>query len=389
MSMNSGRILVIKLAPYDSLVSSNMRMLALMKGIDQIGYSMDLLTVPKSTILVDNDMSDYTFLERVNIVTTSQSNLYEAVVSKRHGGIVGKLYPIAKKVYHKFSLYNHTDKVAKQVSINILPRKEYDYVIAVSDPKTTYIALKTLLDQGLKAKKIVEYWGDPLYGDITQSSIFPGFVLKREERKFLAMADKVVYTSPLTLAMEKKTYPEFSGIMTCLPTANVKPRIFPDTKNKVYTVGYYGGYKSTVRNIMPLYKAFGSLTGIAKLNLVGDTDLNLMSTENIMVKPRGVVKELEEQTDLFACVLNSSGTQIPGKIYHMAASNRPILVILDGDMKESISEYLKTFNRFVMCENTEESIRNAILTIMIMKENRKWTPCEILEPKSIAAEMLS
>lgn len=384
--MSKGRILVIKLAPYDSLVSSNMRMLALMKGLDQLGYSMDLLSTPKSNVLVDNDMSDYPFLDRVNIVYTGQSNLYEAVVARRKSGIVGKLYPIAKKIYHRLSLYNHTDKVAKAISIDILPQREYEYVIAVSDPKTTYIALQVLLQQGLKAKKIIEYWGDPLYGDVTQKAIYPAFVLKREERRFLSLANKIVYTTPMTLKMEQKTYPEYADRMVCIPTANATQKIYDDPRNDVYTVGYYGGYKSTVRNIMPLYQAFHKLIGIAKLNLVGDTDLNLVSTVNIIVKPRGVVKELEEKTDLFVCVLNNSGTQIPGKIYHMAATNRPILVVLDGEMKESIAEYLKTFNRYVTCENTAEDIEKAVRSIMA--DTRVWAPCERLEPEQIGAEML-
>ena len=384
--MSKGRILVIKLAPYDSLVSSNMRMLALMKGLDQLGYSMDLLSTPKSNVLVDNDMSDYPFLDRVNIVYTGQSNLYEAVVARRKSGIVGKLYPIAKKIYHRLSLYNHTDKVAKAISIDVLPQREYEYVIAVSDPKTTYIALRALLQQGLKAKKILEYWGDPLYGDVTQKAIYPAFILKREERRFLSLADKIVYTTPMTLKMEQKTYPEYADRMFCIPTANATKKKYDDPRNDIYTVGYYGGYNTTVRNIMPLYQAFHKLIGTAKLNLVGDTDLDLASTVNIMVKPRGVVKELEEKTDLFVCVLNNSGTQIPGKVYHMAATNRPILVVLDGEMKESMAEYLKTFNRYVTCENTAEDIEKAVRSIIADK--REWTPCERLEPEQIAAEML-
>ncbi len=384
--MSKGRILVLKLAPYDSLVSSNMRMLSLMMGLHMLGYSMDLLSTPKSNVLVDNDISDYPFLNSVNIVYTGQSNLYETMVSKRKGGLVGKLYPIAKKIYHKFSLYNHTDKVAKKISIDVLPQREYDYIIAVSDPKTTYIALQKLLEQGLKAKKVIEYWGDPLYGDVTQKAIYPAFILKSEERKFLSLADKIVYTTPLTLKMEQKTYPEHADKMVCIPTANATQKIYADSKNDIYTVGYYGGYKSTVRNIIPLYDAFKNLEGIARLNIVGDSDLDLPSTRNIMVKPRGVVKDLEEKTDLFVCILNSSGTQIPGKIYHMAGSNRPILVVLDGDMKEQISDYLRSFNRYVTCENTVDGIEKAILEIM--SDNRTWMPCERLDPKQIASEML-
>ena len=362
-----------------------MRMLALMKGLDLLGYSMDLLTVHKSVALVDNNMDEFEFLNRVNIIFTGQSKLYETTVSNK-GRLIGGLTSVLRKLYHMFSLYDHTKKIAKGVSIKELPSKDYDYIIAVSDPKTTHLALQSLLDQGLKAKKIIQYWGDPMYGDVTQKAILPSFIIKREELSLLSLADKIVYTSPLTLEEEKTIYPNISQKMVCIPTANASQKIYPDPGNEIYTVGYYGGYKSTVRNIMPLYDAFRNLKGTAKLNLVGDSDLDLSSTENVMVKPRGVVKELEEKTDLFVCVLNSSGTQIPGKIYHMAATNRPILVVLDGDMKDQIAEYLKTFNRYVTCENKAEDIEAAIRNIM--NDDRAWMPCEKLEPKQIAKEIL-
>ena len=113
--MGAGRVLFIKLDPYDSLVSSNMRMLALMKGIDQLGYSMDLLTVGKSAALVDNDMSDYGFLKDVNILYAGRNTAYEVAVSNKKRGLFRVIYPIIRSAYHAFSLYDHTVKIAKSI----------------------------------------------------------------------------------------------------------------------------------------------------------------------------------------------------------------------------------------------------------------------------------
>ena len=383
------RILIIKLAAYRSLASSNMRMLAMMKGLDDLGYQMDLLCTPVSVMSKLNDMDDYGFLERVTIVTTEPNAAYETLVSSSMKGKSNgkqKLLAVLRKIYHSFSLYTNSAKPAKKISLSILPHTEYKYVISVSDPKSSQIALRTLIRKGLKCEKVIEYWGDPMSGDITQRAIYPQFIVKNEERKFLRIADKIVYTSPFTLAMEQKNHPMYADRMIFVPTANAFQKIYSESQNDVYTVGYYGAYPSRIRNILPLYNAFSWLIGQAKLNLVGDSDLELKPTENVMIRPRGIVKDLEKQTDLFVCVLNSSGTQIPGKLYHTAATNRPILVVLDGDEQNRMQQYLDSFDRFIICKNTEEDIVAAIKKIM--DDNRIWKPCKLLEPKTIASRII-
>ena len=389
-SYMKNRILLIKLSAYDSLASSNMRMLALMKGLDELGYQMDLLCTPPSVTSNLNDMSDYDFLDRVTLVTIGLNQTYESLVTAcnrgKRNGIKQRILSLMRKVYHSFSLYTNGAKPARKLSLDILPHHEYRYIISVSDPKSSQIALRTLIRKGLKCERVFEYWGDPLSGDITQKVVYPDWVIRLEERKYLKLADRIVYTSPFTLEMEQKKHPKYADRMMVVPTANAFQKIYSQTHNDVYTVGYYGAFKSSVRNIMPLYNAFSSLVGKAKLNLVGDSDLKLESTDNILVRPRGVVKDLEEQTDLFVCVLNSSGTQIPGKVYHTAATNKPVLVVIDGDEPEKMKRYLDSFDRFIICRNSEKEIVAAIERIM--KDNREWEPCMLLNPKAIASRFI-
>ena len=382
------RVLVINLQAYNSLLSSNMRMYAMMKGLDELGYKMDLLCAPVSAVTHINDMSDYEFLDNVSIITTAQNTSYERLItgSEKNKSIKRIILPLLRKVYHKFSLYTGSANIARKLTLDILHQKEYKYVISVSDPKISQIALLTLLNRGLKAERVIEYWGDPMTGDITQTAIYPEFIIKREERKFLRIADKIVYTSPFTLEMEQKLHPKYAQKMMYVPTANTFKKIYPETRNAKYVVGYYGNYNSSIRNILPLYQAFESLITKAKLFLVGDSDLSLESTENVEVRPRGVVKDLEEMTDLFVCILNSSGTQIPGKLYYSAATNRPILVILDGEQQEKMRTYLESFNRFKICPNNKEDIVNTI--IEILNSNESFEPCKLLEPALIAKKII-
>lgn len=85
-------------------------------------------------------------------------------------------------------------------------------------------------------------------------------------------------------------------------------------------------------------------------------------------------------------ILNLRGGQIPGKLYHLAATNKPILVIMDGDYKQIIREYLNGFDRYILCDNTEESISNAINDQLVVK--REYFPIPELGPVSISRHFL-
>jgi hypothetical protein len=54
--------------------------------------------------------------------------------------------------------------------------------------------------------------------------------------------------------------------------------------------------------------------------------------------------------------MNKKGTQIPGKIYHDAGTNLPILIISDGDYGKDIEKYFDKYNRFRFCSNVTDDI---------------------------------
>ncbi len=363
--VNNNRVLVIKLSPVKGLNSSMMRALAAVKGLVEKGYIVDLLTLQASATHVLSE-KEYEFMNKVNIIYANPNRIYSSIVASSNSGLKQKIVGLLRKVYHTFSLFDYSGSIARKIKIDILPKTEYEYVLAVSDPKTTHIAAQKLIAQGLKCNKLIEYWGDPLYGDITLKSIYPGFVYKHLEKKLLSIADKIVYTSPFTLNEEQKLYPKLKEKMIYTPTAYLEERILPPRSGK-YTVGYYGAYPSDVRNILPLYEACKKMENIINLKIVGNSDLSLDNTPNIEVYPRGDITSFEEITDLFVCILNKSGTQIPGKLYHYAAYNRPVLVVEDGEYANEMHDYICSFNRYYTCKNEIEEIEDCIKRIMNSK----------------------
>ncbi len=370
--IDNKRVLVIKLSPVKGLNSSMMRAIAAIKGLLSKGFKVDLLTLQTCAIHVVNK-NEYDFMNEVNVVYANPNKAYSSIVSGSNSGIKKIVVEILRKIYHTFSLFDYSGSIAKKIKISILPSAEYEYVLAVSDPKSSHLATKTLINQGLKYNKLIQYWGDPLTGDITLKSIYPKFVYRNVEERLLSIADKIVYTSPLTLKEEQRIHPRLKNRMISTPTAYIEEKILPPREGK-YTVGYYGAYPSNVRNILPLYEACKRMNSSIDLKIVGNSDIVLEKKSNIEILPRGDISSFELITDLFICILNRSGTQIPGKLYHYAAYNRPILVIEDGEYASEIHKYVASFDRYYTCKNDVDSIKKSI--IEIMNYDKVWLPYE-------------
>lgn len=376
--------LVIYLSEYNGLSSSAKRMLGLVKGLVEKNFEVTLLTTEFKNRATDEETNK--MLQKVQVISI-ESNMYSSGSQLGKGDYKKKIRQIAGSLYRLVCIFGHTERIAKNVKINILPYQEYDFAISISDPKTSHIALKSLLKQGLTCKKIIEYWGDPLYGDITFKSIYPSSHIRDIEKKMLILADSIVYTSPFTVKREQEIFPELSLKMKYVPTASAKRIFNQGKKDDSFVVGYYGAYHSGVRNIMPLYNTFAdNKSGDAILNIIGDSNLKLESRDNILVRPRGNISQYECDTDVLVCILNRTGTQIPGKLYYNASTNKAVLVILDGDEISEMRRFLASFDRFYVCENSEEEIARTIEKIR--NSHKCWNPCELLQTDVVANMVL-
>lgn len=383
------KILYITSTPLEYNSSANMRNLAIIKGLQELGYEVSSFSseVVNDSIYANNIDNTIKFKNRYWIKLGSlQSNITNNIKNKNSVKkiIKNKIY----KIYTKFSIYDPKKTLVKKITNSTITDK-FDLIISSSDPKSSHLLAEKLikLDSDI-TKRWIQYWGDPFVGDINKNTIVPTKFIKREEKRLIDLCDKVIYVSPFTLEEQKKNYPEYKNKMGFLPIPYVKEKIYKEVKNSKVTLGYFGDYKSKDRNIKPLYKAIEKEKGFY-LNICGNSDLSLLQKENMTIKPRqklDVVEKLEENCDILVCVCNKKGTQIPGKVYHYAATNKPILVILDGDKKEKLRKYFESFNRYVICGNNEEEIINAINNIR--NSNIDYKPLESLSAKKIAEKFI-
>ena len=88
---------------------------------------------------------------------------------------------------------------------------------------------------------------------------------------------------------------------------------------------------------------------------------------------------------------NLQGGQIPGKIYHYSATNKPILFVLDGteEEKKAIYDFFSKYNRYQFCENNINDIRAAIKEILEKKNQISAKPVEAFEPQNVVKMILN
>jgi hypothetical protein len=339
-----------------------LRKIITIKSLLEYDVELTLLTteIPLGASNFTNSV-DYSNIKKITI---PNSPLYSKFISKRNKKVSPfrkKIKLFLRKIYYKFSMYDPLKQSIKNAKL-VLDQIEndYDLIISVSDPKSSHLLTNTILKmKNIKYKKYIQIWGDPMTIDITKSKVIPKLLIKKEEEKLLSVADKVYYVSPLTLQKQKEIFPKQAKKMDILFPAYSQKKIY-EKVNNIKNIGYFGDYTSSVRNILPLYNAVSDSK--YKLYICGNTDLNLPSDENRLIRPRisvDEVKKLEAEMDLLIHLSNKKGTQIPGKLYQYMGTNKPILFILDGD-KESLKKIFQPFNRFYFCDNDSKSIREAI-----------------------------
>ena len=384
-------ILFVTLFALETNTSVTKSNYSIIKGLIELGHSVTLLMpeIDQQLSYYDNshDLSGIV-IERIrnqNMEQQIAAHLAQSTDTKK------KVLSLARNLYGKCRIFDRTKALISEAKNFGGFDKYYDIVISTSDPKTSHLFVKELIECGLKYGKWIQHWGDPLAGDISQSNIYPNFYIEKVERKIISKADKVIYVSPFTLQAQIKRYGAERNMLTFLPlpcdACEVKDTSY--SYSEQLKVVYLGDYSSQIRDIIPLYTACSKMNFV-NLTIAGNSDLELKEQYNIRILPRvpqAKAKELENQADVIISVGNLSGNQIPGKLYYAASGNKHIVAVIDGSNKAEMREYLELFNRFICCENTVESISETLTNLKNNPFNQYKTP-DMLLAVNIAREIL-
>lgn len=362
--------------------SANLCHLAYLTGLSEAGHQVDLLCADSQFRHVDPNMA---LPENIQCKTYPGLSLYERVSIKAGHNPADNVAPIsgAGSVQKKAALSQRLVRFAKQGVLSLygvhgiystFVRKAsafrgssaYDYVLSISTPTASHLLAHRLLKSGhITAKHWIQIWEDPwtsdAYGFNGKDKVF------REEKRLLALAEKVCYVSPLTLRNQQRLFPESAKKMFWQPL----PYYYKDTlaEQRVFdrnVYGYFGAYYPVARDLQPFFEA-AKETGV-EVNICGDPANLFPATEHIHIYPRlplNELKPIEDDTNVLIFLCNRRGGQIPGKIYQYSATSKTILFILDGTDEEQhvLKGYFGKFKRYVFCQNTVEDITRAIRQI--------------------------
>ena len=387
------KILFVTAVPLQYSSSANMRNMALIKGLKELGHTVDSLSseADSSNPIYDESLTEKYIDDRIEIRLGA---LHSSIGKTRENSLKSRLKIFLYRMMNRYSVYDLRRSLVRRID-QLGYLGHYDLIISSSDPKSSHLLAEALREKNIvKADRWIQYWGDPFTGDINNQSGVPEFIVAREEKRILSKADKAVFVSPFTLKMQQEKYPEMADSFEFCKIPIIEKIFFEDHENKVFTLGYFGDYFKKDRDLTPLMEAVNRSSEDMKLLVYGRSDLNAVSSERIEIHGRekgSVIKKTEGGADLLVCVLNRRGTQIPGKIYHYAATNKAILVLIDGEREEDrqlMREYFVNFQRFYICDNDADEILKMLRQIKQEKGLVTFEPLEELEGIRIAEEFI-
>lgn len=385
-------ILYVLSRPLEINTSASIRNRATILGLIELGHNVDLFTTQpdQNHNAYDKSMT----LEGVHITYVKLQGIQQVARIGRRFAI---LAPLKKLVYNwmsRFEIYDNLKGIINFTDQIDLYAKQYDCIISSSDPKSSHLFVERLLEMQNNTfrGKWIQIWGDPFVGDITLKAKHKQSKIRREECRLLSKADKVVYVSPLTLQEQKRNYPESADKMVYYPIPYLQTSVTENRslqKARPVKLLYCGDYGSRVRDIIPLYEAVKEMNDV-HLTVCGSSDQKLDNCEQVSVNDRveySRVTQMEKEADILVHLSNRHGNQIPGKIYQLSATNKPILFILDGNSK-SLRDAFSRFQRYEFADNSKKAIEVAINRLILGQSDMIHCPVKAFSKETVAAQIL-
>lgn len=379
------KILYISSLIFKKGSSASIRNCGLIKGLQELDNSVDLLTIK----YVD-EMEDEYLIQKIQKNTKiykSELNILSSYLKNKKLVITNnKFLLFIKNLIKDIIFFPDVDKewlfAYKNHNIDI---NNYDLVISSSDTKTSHF----IADKMLKINKNIKWiqiWGDPWADDIG-ISILKKIRIFISERKIINKADKVLYVSPLTLEKMKRKMLIPSLKLGFIPRGYLEEIRSSDLKKENELVFTYTGILNKNRNIIPFleklnkYLRENSYSKI-KLKIYGMIDNNTKNKllNYTFVKYYGIVDFKEiisiyKKSDILIFIDNGKNTtQIPGKIYDYLGTDKKIVALFNN--KNDIYNYFKEKLDILTMTNNEIDI-NKILKYKNRNINTKFSNKEI------------
>lgn len=369
--------------------SAAIRNNSLVKGMRELGYAVDILTVKWPNDLISNY-----FVNERNYDNIFRTELNEIRLNSNIKGKIkntNKFVSLLKQNLKKIFFF---PDICKNWYNEINPREfdGYDILITSSDMKSAHFV-------GREFKKYfpdlpwMQIWGDPWESDVNTPKYLKGYV-KKKEMKILSLADLIYYVSEPTKNEMVSKYPILKDKIKYLPRSYYNESRKTTTQSNYIKILYTGAISNN-RNLAILAQIldnYNSAKNNSKiiLEIVGtyseEVKNELLKFDSIYLKgsyPFDKIIEEYANADLLLYVGNNAeSSQIPGKLYDYFGSDRPILCLVNSKVDE-IYKFLSSFDRCLVVPNNHEDIKY-YLSDLINISNKHFDPVRIYSPINVA-----
>lgn len=353
--------------------SGNIRTVALMKGLHDVGHVVHVIFVPSDK---ESDTEIYKALLSVDKIIMYPKKQISFVDKKRISKPVKKSWKVKclqniYKFYNRISVYDVFQTKIFNLGKDDLNEvdEDYDYIVSSSEPRSSHKFARKIKTLKHLNSKLIFYWGDPMTNDVASIKLFHSRE-EKEENKLISVSDLSLYTNPCAVEYMRRKYPHNASKIHWIATSDISDSSTNNSccASRTKRIGYFGDYSAIYRNIIPFYNSCVENNFDTIICGMG-AGVVLTSKANVNVKgrvSRKEVNEFEEECQLLIVIENKTKTgeciQIPGKLYHYALTNKDILVITES--KNLSKEYSK-FNRFHFIENDKDKIAAKIHQILL------------------------
>lgn len=375
--------------------SANIRNASLVRGLEDAGNKVTVLCLKRNT----QDSHLKKILENIDIqyIFGTENAAYQK--ENKTPSIKKQLKSIAIKLYNQIRIYDPLARLVRKVTKESIPAVKPDVIISSSDPRSSHLLAEKIIKLIDFKGKYIQYWGDPMLNDISSSFLMRPF-LRMAEKRLLMLADLVVYTNDATILQMEQTYGISSDKMTSIPTPCASSEEnhcqSANSEKGQVSIGYFGEYYSTRRDIMPLINAITGSNNYS-LTIAGATDVKLPDNPNIKCFPKisaAQVAELQNDTDILIVLENKPKNtkskqtviQIPGKVFHYGVTNKKVLIIEETGLSKTAFD---KYNRYYFCHNNVTDIANALKFMVADKDVNKSRPMQEFTPTSVASQLIN
>lgn len=334
--------------------SAAIRNRILLSGLKRFSQ-LDVLEFPQS-LTKDNDCGH--LFDKLILIDDFQKkdgkNENKNVLSK-----VKDIFKRLLKPYIPDSLFLKKISLKNKVDFNL-----YDLVISSSEPKGLHKIIEcNIVRYKIKEFSYVQYWGDPWFDDISRPT---NIITKILEKRLISKADFLIYNSLLTLKRQRNLFVNEADKMLYLPrgldlSSFNQPKVIKSLSSN-FSLLYAGDFRSNYRTIQNLVNACSDLE--ITLYLAGNGDFNKVGVDKCVQElgrlSTDALLKIRERSDFEVVIMNSRGGQLPGKVFDVMTSDKPVILILDGDF--SIQD-IPCHNRFILVKNNEFEIFNLLSRI--------------------------